>query len=544
MSSDRALAAALLLFLPAAGWAAQPPEAAVFSVVELTFRGPAQTPRDAPSRDVEFWVRFQHEGSDTQHTVQGFWDGDGQGGSSGDVFVVRFCPTKPGRWILAEVHSNDSRLKGQRQGAAVLAAASKHPGFWVVDPQSPGSRWYARSDGSHPYIVGNTHYSFLSGYEAGDQPSGNDIAQDVAANARYFKKLRLGLSGDRYPHPTEKPFLDDDGQPTDAGDYSHRPNPRWFRQRVDPAVQTALQHDLIADLILAGPDQETSRSTLRAAGNQGDATPFLRYIAARYGSYPNVWICLCNEYDIKVPMYSEQQIAEFGQIVRPLLPYPTPLSVHASPRKLWAAEFDELEPWSDHQIIQEKLRNLAAAADVIEKVWRNPGGRPRNKPTVNDELSYQGAGDRHSEQDTIESHLGAFLGGGYGTTGEKSGNKLGQYFRGRFDPREHTAADHLDWLRETIDANVSFWQMAPDLSIFANLDPDFRGLAWPNQEYVLGSNRARQAVVARLPAGTWRVARHDVVRKQTRQLADSATGDFTFDTPDSRAVLFHFQRTD
>ena len=81
-----------------------------------------------------------------------------------------------------------------------------------------------------------------------------------------------------------QPWLDDDGRPTDDGDHSHRPNPRWFHQRVDLAVRTAFQHHLIADLILAGPVTPESRTTLKAKHNAGDATPYLRYIAARYGS--------------------------------------------------------------------------------------------------------------------------------------------------------------------------------------------------------------------------------------------------------------------
>lgn len=81
--------------------------------------------------------------------------------------------------------------------------------------------------------------------------------------------------------------------------------------------------------------------------------------------------------------------------------------------------------WNDHQILQRKLRALAPAADIIQLTWRNSGGEPRSTPTINDELSYQGDRDKHSEADTLESHLGAFLGGGYGTTGWKTGNKLG-----------------------------------------------------------------------------------------------------------------------
>lgn len=515
----------------------------VYSVLEISFRGPRQGPADAPARDIDFWVRFRHESGSPEYKVHGFWDGDGKGGSSGNVFKVRFCPTKTGRWKLFQVHSNAPELAGQRKDDYITATPSDHHGFWVADPNSPGQRWYMRSDGSHQYIFGNTHYSFLSGYKKGNKPSGNDIASDVAENVKYFKKLRFSLYGDHYPHPTEKPFFDAAGRPIDWGDYSHRPNPKWFHERVDLAVRTAYTHDLIADLILAGPDMETSRSTLRARHNGGDPTPFLKYIAARYGSYPNVWICLCNEYNIRKPKFSEKQVAHFGQIIRRFLPYHTPLSVHVTPSVLWSRKFDDLPQWNDHQIIQNKLRHLPQAADVIQFTWKNPKGKsPRNKPTINDELSYQGKGDRHSEGDTIESHLGAFLGGGYGTTGEKPGSKEGQYFGGKFDPSEHTAADNLKWLREIIDEAVTFWKIAPDLSIFSNLDSDFRGMAWPDHEYVLGTNKPYRGIIANLPAGKWTVTRYDVIGKKATRLSARATGRFTFDSPDSRAVIFHFMR--
>ena len=512
----------------------------VYSVVELTFHGPKQGPADSPARDIDLQVRFRHEGDEANYTVHGFWDGEGEGGISGDVFKVRFCPTRPGRWELVEVHSSDKELDGQLQGDFVTATPSNHHGFWFVDPDSSGHRWYMRSDGSHQYIIGNTHYSFLSGYRDGGRPSDNDIAQDVARNAEYFKKLRFTLHGDRYPHPTIKPFLDDEGHPTDNGDFSHRPNPAWFHQRADVAVRITFEHDLIADLILCGPDTQDARSTLRACHNGGDPTPYLKYVAARYGSYPNVWLCLCNEFNIKTPRYTEEQVARFGRTIRGFLPYPTPLSVHAAPDQ-WPARFDELPPWNDHQIIQSKLRRLAPAADAIRETWDGTrGGELREKPTIGDELSYQGEGDGHSETDTIEAHLGAFLGGGYGTTGYKPGNKIGHYFWGNFNPEEHTASDNLNWLREAIDAHVTFWRMAPDESIFENLDPAFRGLAWPGHEYVLGTDQARAGIVADLPPGTWTVRRYDVMAREVTTLSETAEGRFTFDAPDSRAVLFHF----
>jgi len=523
--------------------AAEIAKAAQYSVVELTFEGPVQDPKDVPARDIDFWARFRHENGSLEYKIYGFWDGDGKGGITGGVFKIRFCPTKPGRWDLVEVYSNNPRLNGQKQGLYVTAAASGHPGFWIVDPDSPGRRWYMRSDGSHQYISGNTHYTFLSGYQFGGKPSGNNIAEDISGNAKYFKKLRFSLYGGRYVNSDEKPFFDNDGHISDSGDNSLRPNPRWFNQCADLAVQTAWEHDLIADLILCGPDTKESRSVLRAGNNDGDPTPYLKYIAARYGSYPNVWICLCNEFNIKEPNYTEEQIARFGQILRQYLPYPTPLSVHTVPRTMWPAKFDELGPWNDHQIIQKKIRNLPDAADAIEYTWRNPDGNgPRNKPTINDELSYEGKGDGHTEHNTIESHLGAFLGGGYGTTGEKPGNKLGQYFWGCFNPKEHTAADNLKYLRQIIDDDVTFWKMSPDTGIFSNLHKDFRGLAWPEHEYVLGTNRYYRDIVANLPGGTWTVKRYDIINKEEKILSETASGGFKFDAPDGRAVMFHFKR--
>jgi hypothetical protein len=516
----------------------------VYDVIELSFAGPQLGPTDIPARDIEFSVLFRHESGAPEFELHGFWDGDGKGGPRGNVFRVRFCPTKEGRWNLAEVVSNTDELIEQHEGDHVTATASDHPGLWIVDDESNGRRWYKRSDGSHPYIIGNTHYSFLSGYMKGGKPSGNDIAADIRANASFFKKLRFGISGDWYPDPHHKPFFDDRGQATDWGDFSHRPNPDWFHHRVDVAVKFAHEHDLIADIILAGPDQEWSRSTLRAGGYGGHPKPFLKYMAARYGSFPNVWFCLCNEYEIRTPTYSEAELTRFGQILREYLPFEsTPVSVHSTPRTLWSAKFDKLPAWHDHQIIQKKLRKIAPAADVIQQVWDGTAGEsPRNKPTVNDELSYQGEGDDHSEGDTIESHLGAFLGGGYGTTGYKPGNKEGHYFWGKFDPEEHTAADNLKWLSDVITENISFWKMAPDTQIFENLDDGFRGMAWEGNEYVLGTNKEHRNIVARLPDGDWTIQQHDVIAKTSRVLSSNARGEFAFDAPPSRAVLFHFKR--
>jgi hypothetical protein len=530
----------LLALCLAGAHAAELAKAEVFSVVELPFVGPTFGPENAPARDIELSVRFRHESGEPSHTVQGFWDGDGKGGPMGGAFKVRLCPTKPGKWLLAEVRSNHVRLAHQHRGDHVTAVASKRPGFWMPDPETPGSRWYRRSDGSHPYILGNTHYTFLS-RRTDSGPSGSSIEADVRGNARFFKKLRFSLFGGRYVHPADKPFLDDAGKPTDDGDFSHRPNPAWFHRRADVAVRTAFAVDLIADLILNGPDTRESRSVLRAGRNGGDPTPFLRYVAARYGSYPNVWFCLANEWNIKNPRYTAKQIVAAGTTLRRLLPYPTPIGVHANSgdwdRALNAA------PWNDHVILQSKIRTLGRAADFLARNHARGGG---DKPLIDDELGYEGRGDRFSRDDVIEGHLGAFLGGGYGTTGWKPASKKGHYFWGAFTPSEHTAAKHLAWLRAAIDGHVAFWKMAPvqPSALFDHLDESARAMAWPGREIALGTKAAHEGIVAKLPPGRWRVQQFDAVAMKHAVLAEAATGRFRFDAPASRAVLTHLERGD
>ena len=87
-----------------------------YSVVELTFDGPEQGPKDVPARDIDFRVRLRHESGSPEYTIHGFWNGDGKGGTSGSVFKIRFCPTKDGRWDMVEVYSNRQELNSQKQG--------------------------------------------------------------------------------------------------------------------------------------------------------------------------------------------------------------------------------------------------------------------------------------------------------------------------------------------------------------------------------------------------------------------------------------------
>ena len=499
-----------------------------YHVTELTFAGPTLGPADTPARDIELAVTFRHESGEPAIHLLGFWDGDGKGGTRGSVFKVRFCPTREGRWRIVETASNRKELKGQREGETLVCAKSPHPGFWV-----PDGRWYRRSDGSHPFIVGNTHYTFLSKRNS-KGPVRTDPVEDIRGNAQIYKKLRFSLFGGRYPDPKLKPFLDGQGRQTDDGRFALRPNPAWFAQRADPVVREGHAQDLICDLILCGPDTRESRSTLK-----GDPKPWLRYVAARYGAYPNVWFCLANEWNIKRPSYSAAEIRAAGEALRESLAYPLPISAHSNTGN-WDKALNG--DWHDHATIQWKLKRLDLAADAAARNFAR-GGR---KPVCNDENAYQGRGDRFSLGDVVEGCFGTFLGGGYPTTGEKYASKLGQYFWGGFDAKKHSASPRLGYLRSYVEKSTAFWRMKPlpVADVFTGAPRQFRLLGWAGREYILGSNQQASGIRARLAEGQWQVTQVDLMGMSTRTVAEKASGSFTFGAPASRAVLTHFRKRD
>ena len=493
----------------------------VYEVVAIRFAGPLQGPTDHPTRDVDFWVRFRHEAG-AEHRVHGFWDGGGD-------FEVRFTPTLPGSWTLAEVHGGIPALDGQHEGRFVLARPGGGHGFWVPDTLEAGGRWYGRSDGSHQFIVGNTYYDFLF-RPNGRSASPQTIQGDVEDAARYFNKLRFVLMSPRPENadPAAHPFLDIVG--TQTATETGRPNPDFFARRVDLAVETAARHDMIADLVLAG-----------TAGDQAATEEaFLKYVAARYGAYPNVWFTIGQEWDEQVSAEEQRRV---GTALRRYLPYPSPVSTHARSGP-WDPNLNG--DWADHAIRQGKLYDLSDAADAIVHDHRASGG----KPVVNDENGYDPG--EASTVDVVEGILGSFLGGGYGSTGEKTGEKSGGYFWGHRTQgatiASHRSPPHLGLLRAAVERLTTWWRLvptgAPSATIFRDAPDGFRVLAEPGRQYVLGSDTAAAAIHADLPPGRWHVVQVDLVGRTETVLAERASGPFRFSTPGSRAAITIFRNED
>jgi hypothetical protein len=274
---------------------------------------------------------------------------------------------------------------------------------------------------------------------------------------------------------------------------------------------------------------------------------YLRYMAARYGAYPNVWFTLANEYS---DQYTPAEAKERGEYLRSVLPYPTPVSIHDW-RGPWKAGLNG--DWASHTIRQGKFgrRETATMGLSADALMIDYATHP-NKPIINDENGYYG--EEATDEDIMAGVLGSFAGGGYGTTGYRTtAMTQGPYYWGFTIPgtdiADRVIVHRLRYFRKLIEEHIRFWEMEPagkpENSIFRQASDRFRAIHQSGHQYVLAADEAQAGILAELPAGTWDVIQWDLIEREQHFLGRTPGGrPFPFATPDSRASLTLFTRVE
>ncbi len=406
----------------------------------------------------------------TSLKVRGFHDGDG-------TWRIRFSPPTEGIWRWRTT-SPVRALSGQ---AGAVTAVAPRPGDHGPLTVVAGYH-FAHADGTPFRQVGTTAYSWA-------QQSDALCDQTLATlKASPFNKIRMCV----FPNVAGEPIFPFES----AGrgwDYD-RPNPAYF-QRLEDRVRRLAEIGIQADLILFHPyDDKTGWHAMTPA--QDDR--YVRYMVARFASFPNVWWSLANEWDL-VKAKSTADFERIGRLIQAEDPYGRLCSIHN-----WRDLYDNGRPWISHASIQNGSAVMDdSRAQIFRDVWK--------KPVIFDEVRYEGDlsqrwGDLSAEN-LVQRFWHGLVAGTYVGHGEvfKDGVRWtakGGRFAGRSVPRlaflkavmEAGPTPGLDPIDRTWDQHLGGRAGSYYLRYFGEAAPTLWALDLPKDE-LMGGERFRVDVL-------------------------------------------------
>ena len=345
-----------------------------WGVYEIALNGPAT---GNPVDDVRIAATFECD--DKSVRVPGFYDGDG-------TYRVRFSPPEMGRWRWRS-ESNVAPLDARTGMFQCLPPGLRNHGPVGI---SRDGYHFAHADGTPFRQIGTTCYSWALQSDA-------KCAQTVETlRTAAFNKMRMCIFPN-VPSEVTDPFARTGAGPRDWD--PRRPDPAYFR-RFEDRIRRLGELGVEADIILYHPyDEKRGYSDMSRA----DDERYLRYVAARFGAYRNVWWSLANEYDIIKP----KSVADWDhlfQVLQAADPHDRLRSIHQI-----NVYYDHRKPWVTHASVQN---NAAVLDDVRAELHRSFA----RKAVVFDEVCYEGNSDKRWGNLTGEQLVERFWWGTIGGT--------------------------------------------------------------------------------------------------------------------------------
>lgn len=338
-----------------------------WSVFEFSCEGPQE---GNPFLEQSIAATF-HSSSETA-CVEGFYDGNGK-------YRIRFMPSFQEEYQFNITCSFDAEEFIGRFN--VTAPARENHGKVHVC-----NTWhFAYDDGTPYYSIGTTCYAWALQTDA-------LVAQTLESFKKSaFNKVRFCVFPKHYVYNLHEPYsYPFEGTPMDSsvltkenfGQYDeHSAGNRWDFSRFQPEHFRRLEYCIAelqklgieADLILMHPYDRWGFSCMTREQDLN----FIRYVAARFAAYSNVWWSLANEYDLM----RNKTIEDWEAIAATLCkndPYHHLRSIHNCMHF-----YDYSRAWITHCSIQRiDLYKSAELTDQWRELYR--------KPVVLDEIAYEG----------------------------------------------------------------------------------------------------------------------------------------------------------
>ncbi|MGN0429665.1 MAG: DUF5605 domain-containing protein [Acetatifactor sp.] len=322
----------------------------------------------------DYDIRGTFTGEWEQVSVDGFYDGDG-------IYKVRFMPSFEGEYHYS-ISGTYSQFPTPVAGTFTVLPAREgnHGPVHVAD-----TFHFRYADGTPYYSIGTTCYVWNHQCNERIRETLESLSQTA------FNKIRFCIFPKHYDYNLKEPrSYPYEGTPMDSSvlnednfwDYTKntkernswdftRFNPEHFRH-IEWCISELGRLGIQADLILFHPYDRWGFSTM----SKEEDDLYVKYVAARFSAFHNVWWALANEYDILDK--KEEDWDRFGSILREKDPYNHPRSIHNC-----IPFYDHTKPWITHCSIQRQ--DIYKTAEFTNE-WRNT----YQKPVVIDEMAYEG----------------------------------------------------------------------------------------------------------------------------------------------------------
>jgi hypothetical protein len=348
--------------------------------------------------------------------VPAFFDGDG-------VFRVRFSPPEIGQWRW--------RTEGLAPATGAFECVAPRAGNRGPVRVTADGYHFAYADGTPFRQIGTTSYSWALQSDA-------KCAETLTTLARSpFNKIRMCLFPNVESVAT-RPFAATGGGLKDWD--PTRLDPPYFR-RFEDRIRRLGALGIEADLILYHPyDAARGYSDMR----RDDDERYLRYVAARFGAFRNVWWAMANEYDL----IKTKTMADWDHLFAVLVaadPHDRLRSMHQL-----RVFYDHRKPWITHASIQ-------AGNAVLDDSRATPHRNFAQKAVIFDEVCYEGnlklrwgnlTGEAMVERFWWGTIAGTYV--GHGETTDPEGNADHSWL-GQGGTLKGTSAPRLAFLRKVLE---------------------------------------------------------------------------------------------
>lgn len=342
-------------------------------------------------------------------TMPGFWDG-------GDTWRVRFAPPAPGTWRYTTA-GPDSGLAGQHGVINARAAggdlAIYRHGFLKT---SANNRYFTYADGTPFFWLGDSEASSLVGQTRLNESNDPRFASEFKGIVDTRAQQGFTVVAESELFVNNGPSGNEGGPAWTGGDAGFlRDLSPGFWQNVDQRIGYISDKGMVTFLAmgvgssLAGVDEATWNAGLRT-----DYERLARYLVARYGAYPVVWMT-AQEFD--TPGNCAQCWADVAQYLHDTDPYHRATSLHNYPIYAGGGIEYRDQPWYDFVTLQEGHNRV----DKVSDYWLEQYQATPARPVLEAEANFEGIDvfwDNHAivqNWQTRESAWKARVGGAAGT---------------------------------------------------------------------------------------------------------------------------------